>query len=99
MRLKEKNSFLSFLRMIFIDADNVGEEMIDIEKSEDPKMQELKESLSRVDTLERNFYVSSSSPKGGKSSGVVEKAEVDTAKAMRQAERKESATRQEEREI
>lgn len=99
MRVKEKNSFLNFLKMIFIDVDNAGEEMIDIEKSGDPEMQELRESLGRVDTLERNFYVSSSSPKGGKSSGVVEKAEVDTAKAMRQAEQKESATRQEEREI
>ncbi|MCI9039297.1 MAG: hypothetical protein HFJ29_05455 [Clostridia bacterium] len=83
MRMKEKNNFLSFLKMIFIDVDNTGEE-IDIEKSEDPKMKELKESLKRVDALERDFYVSSSSPKGGKSNGIVETVTIDpkAVKAM-----------------
>ena len=98
MRVREKNGILSFLRMIFIDVD-CPEEEVDIERSEDPKMKELKDSLNRVDALERNFYVSSSAPKGGKSGGIVEKAEIDTAKAMEAAEKKETTRGQEGREI
>ena len=98
MRVKEKNGILNFLKMIFIDVD-CPEEEVDIEKSEDPKMKELKESLSRVDTLERSFYVSNSAPKGGKSKGIVEKAEIDTAKAMEAAEKKETTRGQQGREI
>lgn len=87
MRVKEKNNFLSFLKTIFIDVDYPEGEEMNIGKSEDPKMKELKESLNRVDALERKFYVSSNSaPKGGKgNSNVVEKVNVDNNKAMRQA--------------
>ncbi|MCI9087403.1 MAG: hypothetical protein HFJ32_02450 [Clostridia bacterium] len=98
MRVREKNGILNFLKMIFIDVDCPDEE-VDIEKSEDPKMQELKESLSRVDTLERSFYVSNSAPKGGKSKGIVERAEVDTAKAVEAAEKRETTKGKEGREI
>lgn len=96
MRIKEKNSFRNFLKMIFIDVDNTEEE-IDITKSNEPSMKELQESLNRIDTFERNFYVSSSSNhKGGKgSSNVVEKVDVDNSKAIKQADRSARAEQQE----
>lgn len=86
MKTNQKNNFLSFLKTIFIDVDYPDDEREDIEDSTNPKMAELKESLNRVDALERKFYVSTSSPKGGKgNSNVVEKVNVDNNKAMRQA--------------
>lgn len=98
MRVREKNGILNFLKMIFIDVD-CPEEEVDIARSEDPKMKELKESLGRVDALARNFYISNSASNGGKSGGIVDKAEIDTAKAMEAAEKKEAARGQEGREI
>ena len=88
MRVKEKSNFLSFLKTIFIDVDYPDGEEMDIGNSNDPKMKELKDSLNRVDDIERNFYISSNSnPKGGKgNSNVVEKVSVDNNKAMRQVE-------------
>ena len=88
MKTNQKNNFLSFLKTIFIDVDYPDGEEIDIGKSDNPKMKELKDSLNRVDALERNFYISSNSnPKGGKgNSNVVEKVSVDNNKAMRQVE-------------
>ena len=81
-----KNSLLGFLKTVFIDVDCPDEE---VNISENPKMEELQKSLKRIDDLERNFYVSNSSPKGGKSSSIVEKAEINTTKAMEAAEKKE----------
>ncbi len=88
MRVKEKNNFLSFLKTIFIDVDYPEGEEVDIGKSNDPKMKELRDSLNRVDALERNFYVSSNSaPKGGKGSNkIVDKVNVDSNKAIRQVD-------------
>ena len=87
MKTNQKNNFLSFLKTIFIDVDYPDGEEMDIGNSNDPKMQELKNSLDRVDNIERNFYIASSSnPKGGKgNSNVVDKVNVDNNKAIRQA--------------
>lgn len=87
MKINQKNNFLSFLKTIFIDVDYPDGEEMDIGNSNDPKMQELKNSLDRVDNIERNFYIASSSnPKGGKgNSNVVDKVNVDNNKAIRQA--------------
>ncbi len=89
MRVREKNNLLNFLKKVFIDVDYPDGEEIDIGRSEDPEMKDLRESLDRVGDLERSFYVSNSSPKGGKSNSIVEKAEVNTTKAMEAAEKKE----------
>ena len=85
MKTNQKNNFLSFLKTIFIDVDYPDGEEIDIGKSDNPKMKELKDSLNRVDALERNFYVSSNStPKGGKGNSIVETVAIDpkAVKAM-----------------
>lgn len=62
---------------------------INILDSERPEDKELKESLARVDNLEKKFKASSSG-KSGKGSGtkVVEKVETDTSKAIEKAEQK-----------
>lgn len=88
MKTNQKNNFLSFLKTIFIDVDYPNGEEMDIGNSNDPKMKELKDSLNRVDNIERNFYISSSSnPKGGKgNSNVVDKVNVDNSKVIRQVE-------------
>ena len=86
----------------FTAVDYPDGEEIDIGKSNDPNAKILKESLNNeIASLERNFYVSSnannSSPKGGKGNSnsnpkgekgnnIVDRAEVDNNKAMRQAE-------------
>ena len=81
MRVKEKSNFWSFLKTIFIDIDCPDGEEMDIENSNDPKMQELKKSLNRVDGMERNFYISSSSnPKSGRGNSIVERVNVDNNK-------------------
>lgn len=87
MKTNQKNNFLSFLKTIFIDVDYPDGKEMDIGNSNDPKMKELKDSLNRVDSIERNFYISSSStPKGGKgNNNVVEKVNVDNNRAVRQA--------------
>lgn len=97
MRVKEKNNFLSFLKTIFIDVDYPDGEEMDIGKSEDPKMTELKDSLNRVNALERSFYVSSSSaPKGGKgNSNIVDKVNVDSNKAIRRVDENERTEQKE----
>ena len=88
MKTNQKSNFLSFLKTIFIDVDYPDGKEMDIGNSNDPKMKELKDSLNRVDDIERNFYISSSSnPKGGKgNSNVVEKVDVDNSKVIRQVE-------------
>lgn len=99
MKTNQKNNFLSFLKTIFIDVDYPDDEREDLAESTDPKMAELKESLNRVDALERKFYVSTSSPKGGKgNSNVVEKVNVDNNKAMRQANENARTEQQEKSE-
>jgi len=81
MKTNQKNNFLSFLKTIFIDVDYPDGEEMDIGNSNDPKMQELKNSLDRVDNIERNFYIASSSnPKSGKGNSIVERVNVDNNK-------------------
>ena len=105
MRVKEKSSFLSFLKTVFIDVDNPDGEEMDIGNSNDPKMQELKDSLNRVDGIERDFYISSSSnPNGGKSNNIVETVAIDpkVVKAMAESsdkKQKASTKEQSEREM
>lgn len=105
MRTNQKNNFLSFLKTIFIDVDYPDGEEIDIGNSNDPKMKELKDSLNRVDGIERNFYISSSSnPKGGKSNNIVETVAIDPKAVKAMAElsdkkQKVSTKEQSEREI
>ena len=82
------NGALALLKRVFWDVDNVENE-IDIGKSNDPKMKDLKESLKIVEEYEMKFVNNNSSKKGGKS-GIVEKAEVDAAKAMKEASQKVS---------
>lgn len=85
MRIKEK---LIHFWNVTLGPDLQPE--IDIENSKDPNMTELRESLTRnVTAIEAKFIASNrnSSPKGGKD-GLVEKAEVDTAKAMKEASQK-----------
>lgn len=100
MKTNQKNNFLSFLKTIFIDVDYPDGEEIDIGKSDNPKMKELKDSLNRVDALERNFYIASSSnPKGGKgNSNIVDKVNVDSNKAIRQVDENARTEQQETRE-
>ncbi len=100
MKTNQKNNFLSFLKTIFIDVDYPDGEEMDIGNSNDPKMQELKNSLDRVDNIERNFYIASSSnPKGGKgNSNVVDKVNVDNNKVIRQVEKNERTDVQEKNE-
>ena len=84
------NGALALLKRVFWDVDNAENE-INIEKSNDPKMKDLKESLKRVGEYEMKYVVSNtnSSKKGGKG-GIVEKAEVDAVKAMKEASQKVS---------
>ena len=100
MKTNQKNNFLSFLKTIFIDVDYPEGEEVDIGNSNDPKMKELKDSLDRVDNIERNFYISSSSnPKGGKeNSNIVDKVNVDNNKAIRQVDENARVEQQETKE-
>lgn len=100
MRRKEnKNRLVDFVKMIFIDPD-YPEKEVDIEKSDKLELKELKESLDKINKMEAQFFVdATSAPKGGKSGGIVEKAEVDTEKAMKAVGEKEMPREQEGREI
>ena len=64
---------------------------IDIANLASPEGTALGESMSRINGIETAFNKatsSSTSPKGGKGNSVVERAEVDTEKAMQKAEQK-----------
>ncbi len=69
-------------------------EEINILDSQRPEDQDLKESLARVDDLEKKYKASSTgSSKGGKGQVIVEKIEVDSTKATKQAEQKAIETK------
>ena len=64
---------------------------VNILDSERPEDKELRESLERIDNLEKKYEASiTSSAKGGKGSStkVVEKVETNTSKAIKKAEEK-----------
>lgn len=84
MKLKE--------RLSHFWNDTLGvdyEEEIDIENSQRPEDKELKQALGKVSELEKKYRISNSS-NGGKNAGkkIVEKVDVDNAKATEKAEKK-----------
>lgn len=73
-------------------------EEIDISASNNPDDKELQESLSRVDEIEKKYKVAlATSNKGGKSNSgknIVEQVEVNSSKAIKQAEQKAVESKQ-----
>ena len=88
MKLKER---LSHFWNVTLGEDYP--EMEDIEESNDPKYAELKESLERVNAMERKFNKPSTGKKGGKGS-IVENITVDEKNAAKVAEAKRESKEQ-----
>ena len=80
MSIKEK---LSYFWNVTLGVDT--QDVIDIETSTDVKYKELKESLQRVNEMERKLDASNKTGKSGKSSkDVVQKVDIDY-KTIKQA--------------